>query len=493
MEAVCVVGFFGIMASAKVCCSSGKFAEKMYKVFGCMAPIIWMLNLGVNALVIVIENFAGSREFYEEICKSCPVVYYADENYPTANSSSSLGYLTPLPSKTTNYTCEPGPNHLSNLIGVIVPDAAFVSHPAISVIRVLLAGGCVFLSFVAIVSTKEAHRLGQSVFLGHVSKKTDKGLDNKVKGDYSHYWFCCFALAILEGGGVYTIAQMPFDQTDAWFMFGGLIGGSFAINAFLQKYAYGSWSQLTKDQQYENAGNFKGLFGDAIMSLLFFMGTMGTINSGLGLDNGKSDYSNFGYMGGKFTVAFTGMMLPFILMNVGAAAAGTDSIRNSDCASKLGMIGIAGVFFGFLIAVFVNDGSCFFAYKNEIFVDFNATTDGTTVIARTGGGTAPAVGQTVYVGQRDVKVVAVNGDSITLSEKPTVTTGSITVTKSSLGKWPEFEGKNMDFHRLITPVQASAAGRAFVSQKYCTVYKDSMVSICIFFRTMTPILFSHRI
>ena len=428
MEAVCVVGFFGIMASAKVCCSSGKFAEKMYKVFGCMAPIIWMLNLGVNALVIVIENFAGSREFYEEICKSCPVVYYADENYPTANSSSSLGYLTPLPSKTTDYTCEPGPNHLSNLIGVIVPDAAFVSHPAISVIRVLLAGGCVFLSFVAIVSTKEAHRLGQSVFLGHVSKKTDKGLDNKVKGDYSYYWCCCFALAILEGGGVYTIAQMPFDQTDAWFMFGGLIGGSFAINAFMQKYACGSWGQLTKDQQYENAGNFKGLFGDAIMSLLFFMGTMGTINSGLGLDNGNSDYSNFGYMGGKFTVAFTGMMLPFILMNVGAAAAGTDSIRNSDCASKLGMIGIAGVFFSFLIAVFVNDGSCFFAYKNEIFVD------------------AP-----------------------------------------SLGKWPEFEGKNMDFHRLITPVQASAAGRAFVSQKYCTVYKDSMVS------TMTSIPFSHRI
>ena len=110
---------------------------------------------------------------YQEICNSCPVVYYADENYPTVNSSSSLSYLTPLPSKTTNYTCEPGPNHLSNLIGVIVPDASFVSHPAISVIRVLLAGGCVFLSFVAIVSTKEAHRLGQSVFLGHVSKKTD--------------------------------------------------------------------------------------------------------------------------------------------------------------------------------------------------------------------------------------------------------------------------------------------------------------------------------
>ena len=173
MEVVCVVGFFGVMASAKVACSSGKFAEKMFKVFGCMAPIIWMLNLGVNALVIVIENFAGSRDFYQEICKSCPVVYYADENYPTGNSSSSLGYLTPLPSKTTDYTCEPGPNHLSNLIGVIVPDAAFVSHPAISVIRVLLAGGCVFLSFVAIVSTKEAHRLGQSVFLGHVSKKTD--------------------------------------------------------------------------------------------------------------------------------------------------------------------------------------------------------------------------------------------------------------------------------------------------------------------------------
>ena len=249
-----------------------------------------------------------------------------------------------------------------------------------------------------------------------------KGLDNKVKGDYSYYWCCCFALAILEGGGVYTIAQMPFDQTDAWFMFGGLIGGSFAINAFLQKYAYGSWSQLTKDQQYENAGNFKGLFGDAIMSLLFFMGTMGTINELTGLDTGIDDYSNFGYMGGKFTVAFTGMMLPFILMNVGAAVAGSDSIRNSDCASKLGMIGIAGVFFSFLITVFVNDGSCFFAYKNEIFVD------------------AP-----------------------------------------SLGKWPEFEGKNMDFHRLITPVQASAAGRAFVSQKYCTVYKDSMVSICIFF------------
>ena len=250
-------------------------------------------------------------------------------------------------------------------------------------------------------------------------------------------------------------------------MFGGLIGGSFAINAFLQKYAYGSWSQLTKDQQYENAGNFKGLFGDTIMSLLFFMGTMGTINSGLGLDNGKSDYSNFGYMGGKFTVAFTGMMLPFILMNVGAAVAGTDSIRNSDCASKLGMIGIAGVFFSFIVAVFVNDGSCFFAYKNEIFLDTCTATspsaDATTI-------TECANAAAFQTEAKCLDVVADDGNSVcTYSSEPVV------------GKWPEFEGKNMDFHRLITLVQASAAGRAFVSQKYCTVYKDSMVSICIFF------------
>lgn len=416
MEAVCVAAFVGTMGAAKFMCHSGSCARKSHALFSCFAPIVWFLNLLVNALVIVVEQLNATGEFYQKICDKCETVYLPGQNYPKGSNGTGTAYREALRivsqgNSTKTLSCDPGESHLSTKFGLLFPFTTHITHPAVMFVRIVLAGGCVFLSFVAIVSTKDAHMLGQAVFLGHVSSKTDKGNKGKVKGDYGYYWFICFFLALLLGGGVYTIAQMPFDQLDAWCLFGGLVGSSFLINGFLQKYKYSGWTALSQADKAEKAATYKGLFGDALMSLIFFMGTMNNLNKFMGLPE------NITYSGQKFLVGFTGMALPFILMNISATMSGMDSVRQSNLATKLGMLGVAGVFFSFLVVVFVNDDSAFFNYHKQIFI-----------------------------GSPD-KVVN--------------------------STWPHFENKEMNFD-LIKDIQSTQLGVDAAEKLYCTMWDDSV-------------------